>query len=266
MKDNEEDAKFRLSLRGLDPEDNLKLDSSKVVGMVIDAMDSSGRWFQAEISDVDILKADKSVTESSLDGDTNVMKRGEVRAVRVDFSAVGGHDEWIEINSDRLALAGRFTLDSMKSIDELDIESDGVSGDNSKPPGFVLRRITAKNKQSSTFQLNSAICSFPGFGACGLANLGNTCYINSAIQCISYMPMLRSYLISMQYKRNGDLNKTNVLGTQGILLEEFAKLLKTIWSGDTGRDRPLPFRLHLGKARRRYATADQQDSQVRSKN
>lgn len=230
--------------------------------MVIDAMDSSGRWFQAEISDVDLVKADKNIAESSLEEDTKTVKRGEVRAVRVDFSDVGGHDEWIEISSDRLAVAGRFTLDSLKSVDQLDTVSGGANEENSKPPGFVLRRITSKNKQPNTFQLSSAICSFPGFGACGLANLGNTCYINSALQCISYMPMLRSYLMSLQYKRNGDLNKTNALGTQGILLEEFAKLLKTMWSGDSGRDRPLPFRLQLGKARRRYATADQQDSQV----
>ena len=219
-------------------------------------MDSSGRWFQAEISDVELIK---SIGNDSSSREDNQVKVGEVRAIRVDFRDVGGHDEWIEINSDRLAVAGRFTSDSMKSVDQLVTDSE----DNNKPPGFVLRRITAKNKQASTFQLSNAICSFPGFGACGLSNLGNTCYINSALQCISYMPMLRSYLISSQYKRNGDLNKTNVLGTQGLLLEEFAKLLRMMWSGDSGRDRPLPFRLQLGKARRRYATAEQQDSQVR---
>ena len=35
----------------------------------------------------------------------------------------------------------------------------------------------------------------PQLGAVGLANLGNTCYMNSVMQCLSNTPLLRSYFL-----------------------------------------------------------------------
>ena len=78
------------------------------------------------------------------------------------------------------------------------------------------------------------------------------------------MPLLRSYLVSGQYKASGDLNKDNPLGTGGKLLEEFAELLRIMWSGKYGVRAPTRFRQQLGKARQQYSAADQQDAQVRS--
>ncbi|EED93879.1 predicted protein, partial [Thalassiosira pseudonana CCMP1335] len=96
-------------------------------------------------------------------------------------------------------------------------------------------------------------------GACGLINLGNTCYANSGIQCLSYLPLLRSYLLSGQFK--GDLNRDNPLGTGGKLLEEFAELMQVMWSGKYGVRAPQKFRSFLGKCRPQYSGADQQDAQ-----
>ncbi|EEC44634.1 predicted protein, partial [Phaeodactylum tricornutum CCAP 1055/1] len=98
-------------------------------------------------------------------------------------------------------------------------------------------------------------------GACGLSNLGNTCYANSAIQCMSYLPLLRAYLLSSQYKTAGDLNRDNPLGTGGKLLEEFAELLRSMWSAKLGEKSPVRFRSQLGKVNDQFSGADQQDAQ-----
>lgn len=240
-------------------------------------MDTSGRWYQVEITAVDTAVDDSndedSENESGYHENGKIGERktsdgrnnpAEVKVVRVDFSEFGGHDEWIDVTSDRIAVSGRFTMDSIRSLNELpgDNSSTTTLGDSKSRTVAGTKRSVATHDSSTDLTSTGAVCPFPGFGACGLSNLGNTCYANSALQCISYMPFLRSYLLSNQYKICGDLNKDNPLGTGGKLLEEFAELLKLMWSAKYASRAPARFRAQLGKARQQYAAADQQDAQV----
>ena len=61
-------------------------------------------------------------------------------------------------------------------------------------------------------------------GLCGLENLGNTCYMNSIIQCLSHTQWLRKYILLDNYKENVNDNKI-----QYILFQEFNKLLRGLW-------------------------------------
>lgn len=36
----------------------------------------------------------------------------------------------------------------------------------------------------------------------GLHNLGNTCFLNSTVQCLTYTPPLANYLLSKEHSRN----------------------------------------------------------------
>ncbi|CAM9632743.1 unnamed protein product [Ectocarpus sp. 12 AP-2014] len=49
----------------------------------------------------------------------------------------------------------------------------------------------------------------------GLGNLGNTCYINSSVQCLSHTPLLTEYFLSSAYVN--DVNVDNKLGLQELL-------------------------------------------------
>ena len=66
-------------------------------------------------------------------------------------------------------------------------------------------------------------------GTTGLSNLGNTCYLNSAIQCLSNTGPLTQYFRELYHV--GEINKTNVLGTNGQLATHYGLLLKELWSG-----------------------------------
>jgi ubiquitin carboxyl-terminal hydrolase 4/11/15 len=82
-------------------------------------------------------------------------------------------------------------------------------------------------------------------------NLGNTCFMNSAIQCLSHTPPLIDYFLSGRYK--SEINYTNPLGMkvrsafllnciqvvvhlmlslQGMIAVEYGSLLQKLWSGE----------------------------------
>ncbi|CAD8054638.1 unnamed protein product [Paramecium sonneborni] len=67
-------------------------------------------------------------------------------------------------------------------------------------------------------------------GVVGLKNLGNTCYFNSAIHCLSHTQPLLDYMLSRVFEK--EINKNSKLGSRGQVTEYFAQLLTDIWKDE----------------------------------
>lgn len=99
----------------------------------------------------------------------------------------------------------------------------------------------------------------PNAGLIGLKNIGNTCFMNSIIQCLSNTKLLRHYCLNEKY--SPDINPKSPL--KGKLIQAFSEIVSHLWypSKSGNALSTSGFKSQIQKFSKRFSGYEQQDSQ-----
>ncbi|KAL8850739.1 MAG: hypothetical protein Q9221_004307 [Calogaya cf. arnoldii] len=112
---------------------------------------------------------------------------------------------------------------------------------SAQPPLYTSRAITHYLKLPRT----------------GLINFGVTCYMNATVQCLLATIPLSQFFLDNRWR---DFTQKNWKGSNGIMPEIYANLIRSLWKGDVQSVRPVTLRRLCARLNPEWGLDRQQDA------
>lgn len=148
---------------------------------------------------------------------------------------------------------GSFIFEEIEKHDESETMHDHIENEEVKE---IL--TDASSLKFLSLDMTELFSDTSNAGLSGLSNLGNTCFMNSALQCMSNTTELTKYFLYGMYKN--EINYDNPLGTKGRLVNAYAKLMNELWVKSDGRVAPWDVKKAIGTVAYQFQGFAQQDS------
>lgn len=91
----------------------------------------------------------------------------------------------------------------------------------------------------------------------GLINFGVTCYMNATVQCLLATIPLSQFFLDNRWR---DFTQKNWKGSNGIMPELYANLIRSLWKGDVQSVRPVTLRRLCARLNPEWGLDRQQDA------